>query len=208
MIRVVIVDDHPIVRDGLRQILAETEDVALSGEASNADEAMALLRRTPWDVIVVDLNLPGRDGLELMTDIRAEWPKAPVVVLSIHREISYAARALRLGAAGYITKGSARDDLINAIRAAAHGQRIVPASLAADLAIDLLERRPGRDTLSEREIEVLRRIALGQPPREIAHDLNVSVKTVATHRSRVLEKLHLKSNAELVRYAVTENLIE
>ena len=209
MITVLIVDDHDIVREGLRQIVSETQDIVVGSEARTAAEALDMVRTRRWDVVILDLNLPDRSGLEVLTQIRAMAPDVPVLILSMQQQISYASRALRSGALGYVSKNSAREHLVNAIRKVARGERFLTPELAEGLAFDLIQ--PAREEsyrgLSGREFQVLCLIAAGKPPREIAAELNVSVKTVATHRARLLMKMGLKNNAELVQYAIAHDLL-
>lgn len=209
MIRVLIVDDHDIVREGLKQIVAETDDVTVGGEARTGGEAVDAVRRGGFDVVVLDLNLPDRPGLDVLAQIRSIAPKLPVLILSMHQEVSYASRALRGGAAGYVGKDSAREFLPLAIRKVARGDRFISPALAESLAFDLIDpgARKRHEQLSDREFQVLCLIAAGRPPREIAAELNVSVKTVATHRARLLQKMGLRNNAEIVQYAIENRLI-
>jgi two-component system invasion response regulator UvrY len=209
VITVLIVDDHDIVREGLRQIVSETPDIVVGSEARNAAEALALVAGGNWDVIVLDLNLPDRSGLELLTQLRVLAPDVPVLILSMQEQLSYAARALKAGALGYVSKSSARAHLVNAIRKVARRERFLTAELAENLAFDLIQP-PKAEThqgLSAREFQVLCLIAAGKPPREIATELSVSVKTVATHRARLLVKMGLKNNAEVVQYAIAHGLL-
>jgi two-component system, NarL family, invasion response regulator UvrY len=209
VIAVLIVDDHDIVREGLRQIVSETKDIAVGSEARTAAEAVERVMAQRWDVIVLDLNLPDRSGLDLLAQLRTLAPDVPVLILSMQEQLSYAARALKGGALGYVSKSSARLHLVTAIRKVARGERFLTPELAENLAFDLI--RPAKaDThqgLSGREFQVLCLIAAGKPPRDIATELNVSVKTVATHRARLLMKMGLKNNAELVQYAVAHDLL-
>lgn len=209
MTQILIVDDHDIVREGLRQIVSETEDITVKGEARTAGEALERLREGGWDLVVLDLNLPDRPGLDLLGQIRALHPKLPVLVLSMHREASYASRALHAGAAGYISKDNAREYLVTAIRRLREGERFLPPSLAESIAFELMDtsRRARHEALSDREFTIFCMIAAGKPPRQIASLLNVSVKTVGTHRSRILQKMSLRNNAEIVQYAIEHNLL-
>lgn len=209
MIRVLIVDDHDIVRDGLKQIVAETEDITVGGEARTGGEALDRIRSESWDVVVLDLNLPDRPGLDVLAQIRAYSPRTPVLILSMHREVSYASRALSAGAAGYVTKDNAREHLALAIRKLARGERFISPLLAESLAFELMDKtgRKKHEQLSDREFQVLCMIATGKPPREIAAELNLSVKTVGTHRARLLQKMGLRNNAELVQYVIEHQLL-
>jgi two-component system, NarL family, invasion response regulator UvrY len=210
LITVLIVDDHDIVREGLRQIVSETADIVVGGEARTAEEALGLVRQQRWDAIVLDLNLPDRSGLEVLAQLRAIAPELPVMILSMHEQLSYASRALAAGALGYVSKNNARAHLVNAIRKVARGERFLTQELAEGLAFERLQPAGGgaaHQTLSSREFQVLCLIAAGRPPRDIAAELNVSVKTVATHRARLLTKMALRNNAELVQYAITHDLL-
>ena len=209
MIRVLIADDHDIVREGVKQIVSETRDIAVEGEARSGADAIAEVRRLKWDVIILDLNLPDRTGLEVLSQIRSIAPHTPVLILSMHQQASYATRALKAGAAGYVSKDSAREHLVNAIRKVAAGERFLTPALAESLAFGLVDDAGDNrhERLSDREFQVLCLIAAGKPPRDIAAELNVSVKTVATHRARLLAKMALKNNAEVVQYALEHDLL-
>ncbi len=208
MIRVVIVDDHPIVRKGLRQTLSETGDIEVSGEAGSASEFQSLPAQTPCDVLLLDIALPGRSGLDILADVKSQRPRLPVIILSNHSEVQYAVRALKGGAAGYLTKVSAPEELITAIRRVASGRRYVSPAFAEQMA-ELLAgdaEVPPHERLSARELEIFRMIARGMKPHEIAETLHLSVKTVGTYRFRILQKMNVSSNAELARYAAERGL--
>jgi len=209
MITVLIADDHDIVREGLRQIVSETQDIVVGGEARTGNEAIEQARASRYDVIVLDLNLPDRAGLDVLAQVRSIAPETPVLILSMQHQPSYAARALKSGALGYVSKNNAREHLVTAIRKVARGERFLTPELAESLAFDLMQPVGGssHQGLSDREFEVLCLIAAGKPPREIAADLNVGVKTVATHRARLLAKMGLKNNAEVVQYAIEHDLL-
>jgi two-component system invasion response regulator UvrY len=208
MIRVLIADDHDIVREGVKQIVSETSDIVVGGEARTGAEALDRAREGGWDVIILDLNLPDRPGLDVLAQFRAVAADTAVLILSMHGEASYAARALKAGAAGYVSKSSAREHLVTAIRKLANGERFLSPELAESLAFGMMgDRQSDHQSLSDREFQVLCLIAAGSPPREIASELNVSVKTVATHRARLLQKMGLRNNAELVRYAIDHSLL-
>jgi DNA-binding NarL/FixJ family response regulator len=209
MIRVLITDDHAIVRDGLRQIVGETDDITVSAEASNAAETLDRLRETTVDVVVLDLNLPDRHGLDLLLQIRSAYPRLPVLILSVNREAAYAVRLLKAGAAGYIGKDGAREQLVEGIRAVVNGEKYIAPPLAASVAMHLVSdgREHGHAQLSDREFQVLLMIAAGKPPRQIAADLNVSVKTIGAHRAHILQKMGLRNNAEIVQYVMTNKLM-
>ena len=208
MIRIAIADDHAIVRKGLRQILAETNDLAVTGEAATADELLTLLRAHPFDVVVLDLTLGERDGIDLLKIIKSEFPRLHVLILSMHAEDLFALRALRAGACGYIQKERAPEEILSAIRRIAAGQRYVSPALAERITNDLVrghEKLP-HERLSDREFEVLRLLGGGKSVTEIANALNLSVKTVSTHRSRILEKTGLRNNADIVGYVHSNHL--
>ena len=205
MIRVLIADDHNIVRDGLKRILAATPDLQVAAEAASGDEALALVRANHYDVVMLDMSMPGLAGLDLIKRLKLEKPKLRILVLSMHGESQYAARVLKAGAAGYLGKDSASEALLGALRKiAAGGVHIGDAAAAA-----LLQVKEGlpHESLSDREFEVLRLLVEGLGPTEIADRLHLSVKTVSTHKTRILEKLGLKSAAELVRYALEHRLV-
>lgn len=209
MIRILVADDHAIVRRGLIQILAEHCDMSVVGEASDAAELFALARAQKWDIVVLDVSMPGRGGLDVLKELKAEFPARPVLILSVHPEDQYAVRALRAGAAGYLTKDSAPAELVNAIRKAMQGGKYVSPSLAEKLAFNLApdpDRLP-HEALSDREYQVLCAIASGKTVSEIAEEMSLSVKTISTYRTRLLEKMNLKNNAELTHYAIQHGLV-
>jgi DNA-binding NarL/FixJ family response regulator len=210
VITVLIVDDHDIVREGLKQIVLETGDIVVGGEARTGAEAMQKARAGKWDVVILDLNLPDRPGLDVLAQIRALAPQLPVLILSMHRQVSYAARVLKAGAHGYVSKDSAREHLVPAIRKLARGERFLTPAFAEGLAFELMDGAGAmqHERLSDREFQILSLIAGGKPPREIAAELNVSVKTVGTHRARILAKMGLKNNAEIVQYAIEHGLLQ
>jgi DNA-binding NarL/FixJ family response regulator len=209
--RVLIVDDHAVVRRGLEQILVDSLKEIVVGEASNAEDAIRLVDRQEWDVVVLDISMPGRSGLDALKEIKKIRPNLPVLILSIHPEDEFATRVLRAGASGYMTKETAPDELVNAINKVVAGGKYVSAALAEKLASDLekdLGGAPPHKRLSDREYEVLLLIASGHTISEIAEDLSLSVKTISTYRARILEKTDLKGNADLVRYAITHGLVD
>ncbi len=209
MLKILIADDHAIVRAGLKQVLADTPDMAVTDEAGATEEAIRKALDGDFDVVVLDISMPGRGGLEVLQQIKSQKPKLPVLVLSMHPEEQYALRVLKAGAAGYLTKESVTDELINAIRKVSNGMKYVSPDLAQEIAfaLDSDTERPIEETLSDREFQVLCMIASGKTPREIAEELSLSVKTVSTYRSRILEKMRMKSNAELTNYAIKNNLV-
>ena len=210
MKRILVIDDHAVVRDGLKRILSEHPGGALFGEAGNVHEALRLVRDENWDAIVLDISLNGRNGLELLKELKQLRPQLPILILSMHSEEQYARRAFKGGAAGYITKDSSRAELVNAVTKVMEGRRYVSPALAEKLVFDI-ERgtdRPPHETLSDREFEVMRLIAVGKSVSEIAEILSLSDKTISTYRSRLLEKMRMKTNAELIHYAIKNKLIE
>jgi DNA-binding NarL/FixJ family response regulator len=209
MRRVLLVEDHQIVRDGLKTLLRE-QAITVFGEASTAADALSLAREEEWDLAVVDISLGGRSGLDVVREIKEIRPKVPVLVLSMHSEEQYARRAYKAGAAGYITKDSPRAELASAIAKVIGGGRYVSTTFADRLVVDL-ERdtdRPPHQALSDREFEVMRLMASGKTIGEIAELLALSDKTVSTYRARILEKMHLDTNAELIRYVLENKLID
>jgi DNA-binding NarL/FixJ family response regulator len=207
---ILITDDHAVVRRGLREILADSLPGASFSEAGNADEAVRLLDRHATDILVLDINMPGRSGLDLLKDVKRMYPRLPVIVLSVQPEDQYAVRCLRAGAAAYINKDSAPEELAQAARKVLSGGRYVSAGLAEKLVTILDEPgdRPRHAGLSDRELEVMLMIVGGVSLTEIGSRLHVSAKTVSTYRARVMDKMQMKSNAELTRYAVKHHLIE
>ena len=205
MIRVLLADDHKIVRDGLKRILAATADLQVTGEAASGDAALALVKANDYDVVMLDMSMPGLSGLDLIKRLKVEKPKLRILVLSMHGEQQYAARALKAGAAGYLNKDSASEQLLGALRKIAGGGVHIGEAAAAGLL--QASGRPAHQALSDREFEVMRLLVEGLGPTEIAERLHLSVKTVSTHKTRILEKLDLGSTAELVRYAMEHRLV-
>jgi two-component system invasion response regulator UvrY len=210
VIRILISDDHAIVREGIKQILADTDDLVAAGEATNGHEVIEHVRREDWDTVLLDLAMPGKDGLETLKEIKREKPKLPVLVLSIYPEEQYAVRALKAGASGYLTKESAPEELIAAIRKVSQGGKYISASLAEKLAshLELDSDKPVHDTLSDREYQVMLMIASGKTVKEIADDMCLSVKTVSTYWVRALSKMGMKNNSEFTYYAIKYGLIK
>lgn len=210
MKNVLIIDDHEVVRDGVKNILGEQADAIGFGEASTAPEALRLVGEQNWDVVILDLSLAGRNGIELLKQLKQIRPNLPVLILSMHSEEEYARRAFKAGAAGYITKDSPRTQLAEAARKVMNGGRYVSAALAERLVVDI-ERDTGRplhEGLSDREFEVMRLIASGKTVGQIAELLSLSDKTISTYRARILEKMHMKTNAELMHYAFQNDLAD
>jgi two-component system invasion response regulator UvrY len=207
--KILITDDHAVVRQGLKQILLEEFKRAEFGEATNAQEAIERVWKENWDVVVLDITMPGRSGLEVLKEIKKSRPKLPVLVLSMHPEDQFAVRILKIGAAGYMTKESAPNELVGAVRKVMAGGRYVSPSLAEKmasyLAVDV--HTPPHERLSDREFLVLRLIASGKTPTAIARELALSVKTISTYRMRILEKMSMANNAELTHYAIQNQLV-
>lgn len=208
-IHVLIADDHAIVRQGLRQILSETDDLVVAGEADDGSEALALARQQQWDVFLLDISMPNRNGIDTLKQLKREFPRLPVLMLSMHAEDQYAVRAIQSGAAGYLTKQSAPEQLVTAIRQVAMGKKYISPTLAEKLAGVVAggERLP-LEKLADRELEVLRLLAAGKTLTQIAEALNIAVATVSTYRARLLEKLQLGSTAELIRFGLEHGLAE
>jgi two-component system, NarL family, invasion response regulator UvrY len=207
--RIVIVDDHAIVRRGLKQILADCPDMVVVEECGNGQELIKLLEKDSIDLILLDISLPGRNGLDILRHIKVLKPELPVLILSMHPEDQYAVRALRAGAHGYITKQSAPDELVQAIRKVSSGGRYVSSSLAESLAFIFAGERQSQphELLSDREYQIMCMIASGKTVTEIAHELSLSVKTVSTYRTRILSKMRLRNNSELMNYAIKCDLV-
>jgi DNA-binding NarL/FixJ family response regulator len=207
--KVLLVDDHAILRTGLRRILIDEFPGAEVGEAATADEALEELRRKPWDVVLLDISLPGRSGLDILPQIRATCPAAKVIVLSSFGDQQFAVRALRDGAVAFLTKERAARELMDAINTVMRGRRFITSDLAEQLASLITSGGPKspHETLSNREFEVFRLIASAKSPTEIAAELNISSKTVSTYRARILEKMGMFTNAELMQYAIRHGLV-
>jgi DNA-binding NarL/FixJ family response regulator len=210
-IRIVIADDHAIVREGLKRIVGAAEDMQVVGEAADGGEVMKAVRELEFDVLVQDLSMPGRSGMELIKLVKAEKPKLRVLVLSMHQETQYAVRAIKSGASGYLTKESAPAQLEQALRKIASGGAYISAEVAEQLALGAM---PGggdalpHESLSDREFEVFRHLVAGDAVSDIAHQLNLSVKTVSTHKANLMQKLGLNNQTELVRYALKHGLAD
>jgi two-component system, NarL family, invasion response regulator UvrY len=208
--KVLIADDHPIFRAGLKEILSKDEEVELIGEAENGHKALELGRNKRWDVVVLDITMPGKGGLEVLTELRRERPKLPVLVLSAHPEDQLALRLIRAGASGYLTKDQAPMVLLTAIRKVLRGEKYVSESLAEKAVREWATEsaKPLHETLSNREYQVMSLLAAGKAIKEIAAELFLSVRTVSTYRTRVLEKMNMKTNADLIRYALQHKLVD
>ncbi len=209
MIRLLVADDHAIVRKGIEQIIAETADITVTDEAGNGQEVIVKCQKKDYDMVLLDISMPGRDGLEILKELKGLKPNLPVLMLSMYPEKQYAVRALRSGASGYLTKESAPDELIAAIKKVSSGGRYVSSSLAEKLAENLggKEDNPLHDKLSDREYQIMCMIASGKMQKEIADELSLSIKTVGTYRTRLLKKMRMRTNAELTRYAIEIKLI-
>ncbi len=209
MIRILVTDDHPLLRSGLRQVLEREMDFAPPGEANSAEEALACLSTGHWDALVLDISLPGRNGLELLAEIRRRNVTLPVLILSVYGDQQFAIRALRTGANGYLTKTDAPLELVRALRAILAGRRYLSQSMMEVLAdaLDANSVKPPHEDLSDREFQVMHRIAAGRTVSEIADEIALSVKTVSTYRARALDKMRMRTNAEFTRYAVEHRLL-
>jgi len=206
---ILIADDHMIVREGLKQILADTPDMVVTDEAKNGEEALSKALGSDFDVVVLDIALPDKSGLEVLRQIRDRKPKLPVLILSMYPEDQFALRVLKAGASGYLNKESAPEELINALRKASNGAKYISDTLLEEIAdtLDFTTERPAQEMLSDREFQVLCLIASGKSVKEIAGKLEINIKTVSTYRLRILEKMRMKNNSELTYYAVKNQLV-
>jgi DNA-binding NarL/FixJ family response regulator len=210
MIRIVVADDHTIVREGLKQVLSSAPDLSVVGEARDGNEVMQRVRELDFDVLVLDLSMPGRSGPELIKQVRAEKPRLRVLVLSMHQEPQYAMRAIKSGASGYLTKESASAELVSAVRKVAGGGASISAEVAEQLALGAMpdSQGPLHASLSDREFQVFRLLVAGQTVSHIADQLNLSVKTVSTHKARIMQKMNMHNHTELIRYAIGHGLVD
>jgi two-component system invasion response regulator UvrY len=210
VIRVLIADDHAILRRGLQEILVRELEGAVCGEAKDATEILARIQEAGWDIVILDVSMPGRSGLDVLRDLKAARPKLPVLVLSMHPEDQYGKRMLRAGAAGYMNKESAPEELVKAVRKVLAGGRYVSAALAEKLAFDMSDDtgRPLHEVLSHREFEILRMIGAGRAVSQIAEELHLGVTTVSTYRARILVKMQMTTTAELMHYALHSRLVD
>jgi DNA-binding NarL/FixJ family response regulator len=207
--KILLADDHAVVRHGLKQILTDAFKRAAYGEARNAQETLDLVWKQEWDVVVLDITMPGRSGLEVLSEIKKTKPRLPVLVLSVHPENQFAVRVLKSGASGYMTKETAPEELVGAVKKVLAGGRYVSTALAETLAGSLSEsKRAPQEKLSDREFQVLRLIASGKMVTDIAREMSLSVKTISTYRSRLLAKMGMKNNAELMYFAIQHKLVE
>jgi len=210
MIRIVIADDHTIVRDGLKQILSAAADLAIAGEAQNGQEVLQRVRELEFDVLLLDMSMPGKSGIELIKQVRTEKPKLRILILSMHEEHQYAVRAIKAGAAGYLTKESASAQLVSAIRKVAGGGAFISGAVAEQLALGAMPQsdRPPHTSLSDREFQVFRLLVSGHAVSDIGRQLNLSVKTVSTHKARIMHKMNMNNQTELIRYAISHRLVD
>jgi DNA-binding NarL/FixJ family response regulator len=208
--KVLIADDHAVVREGLKQILSESSDMVVAAEASTGPEVLEKIDKDDFDLIILDIAMPGRGGLDILKEIKNKKPRLPVLILSMYPEEQYAVRVLKAGASGYMTKESAPHELVKAIQQISRGKKYVSPSLAEKLALDLeiTTGRPLHESLSDREYQVMCMIASGKTLKDIAEGLSLSIKTISTYRSRILEKMNMKSNAELTHYAIKNRLVD
>ena len=207
--KILICEDHKIVLDGLRKILQQLKGVTLIGEAGNGNEALMLLKKDVFDIVLLDISLPGKSGLEVLQSVKEKWPSTNVLMLSMHPQEQYALRALKLGAAGYLTKETASEELLLAVKRVSEGGKYISQSLAESLAVHLDKDnyQQKHDILSAREFEVMIKLANGNSLRKIGNELFISNKTVSTYRSRIMEKMELNRNTELTRYCMENKLI-
>lgn len=210
MARILVADDHPLLRNGLKQILNAEPDLEFAGEAEDSDQVLEQIERASWDAVVLDLSMPGRGGLDVLRDIRRLRPNLPVLVLSMHAEDQFAVRVIKAGANGYVSKMNGAAEVVVALRKVLTGKKYVSATLAETLAsaLDRDGERPAHESLSDREFQVMCKIASGKTVSQIAAEVALSVKTISTYRSRVLEKMNMRSNAELTRYAIQQGLVD
>ena len=210
MIKILIADDHQLIREGLKKILKEEHDMSVVGEGGNAEQVFKLVRENDLDVVLLDISMPGRSGLEVLKELKHTHPKLPVLMLSMHPEDRFAVRSLKAGASGYITKESAGEELVSAIRKVVGGGKYISMFLAEKLAfgLDADSGRPPHEALSDREFQVMTMISSGKKMTEIAEELSLSIRTVNTYRARILEKMQMKNNAELIHYAIQHGLVD
>ena len=208
-IKIIIADDHPLFRRGLKHALEETSDIEVIGEASNGDNLLSMIKSNNLDMVLLDISMPGKSGLDLLKQLKSEHSKLPILILSVYPEEQYAVRFIKAGASGYLTKESAAEKLAEAIRKIAAGGKYASTAVIEKLAFDFSDsEKPLHETLSDREYQVFGMIAIGKSLTEIGVDLSLSVKTISTHRTRILEKMKMKKNAQLIHYAITRNLLE
>ena len=207
-IKIIIADDHPLFRRGLKHALEETNDIQVIGESSNGEDLLSLIKDCIPEIILLDISMPGKSGLDLLKQLKSEHPKLPILILSVYPEEQYAVRFLKAGASGYLTKESAAEKLAEAIRKIVGGGKYASPEVIEKLAFDFSNSdKAPHETLSDREFQVFGMISIGKSLTEIGVELSLSVKTISTHRTRILEKMKMKKNAELIRYAITRNLL-
>ena len=207
-IKIIIADDHPLFRRGLKHALEETNDIQVIGESSNGDDLLSLIKDCIPEIILLDISMPGKSGLDLLKQLKSEYPKLPILILSVYSEEQYAVRFLKVGASGYLTKESAAEKLAEAIRKIVGGGKYASPEVIEKLAFDFSNSdKAPHETLSDREFQVFGMISIGKSLTEIGVELSLSVKTISTHRTRILEKMKMKKNEELIRYAITRNLL-
>jgi two-component system invasion response regulator UvrY len=210
MIRILIADDHFIVRQGLKQVISDTPDLQIENEACDGQEVLSYIRKNDYDIVILDISMPGRNGIEVLKEIKTIKPNIEVLILSMHPEEQFAIRALRAGAAGYLTKKSISQEIVSAIRTISSGRKYVSPSVAQTLAFEIEEdtQKAPHETLSDREYQVMCLIASGKAVSEIADELALSVQSISTYRSRLLEKMKLRNNAEITHYAIKNGLVD
>jgi len=207
-IKILIADDHPLFRRGLKNAFADTQDIEVVAEATNSNDVLARVRENELNLVLLDISMPGKGGLEVLKQMKTEFPKIPILILSVYPENQYAVRFIKAGASGYLTKESSIDILIEAVRKVAQGGNYASTDITEKLAFDFLNTdKPPHELLSDREYQVFSMIATGKSLTEIGTDLSLSVKTISTHRTRILEKMKMKKNAELIHYAIQQNLL-
>lgn len=210
MVRILIADDHPVVREGLKKMFEKVSDISIAGEASNGQEVLNKIEQNDYDLVLLDISMPGRDGLDILRELRRKRPHLPILILSMHSEEQYVIRALKAGASGYLTKKSISDELIKAVQKVACGGKYITSSLSEKLASYIRNdtEKPIHEILSDREHFVMRMIVKGRTRKEIAKELSLSVNTISTYRARILKKLKMKNSAELIQYAIEKHLTD
>lgn len=207
--KIIIVDDHELIREGLKKVAAKEPDIEIMGEASNSDELFQLLDQHEVDIVLLDISLPGRSGIDIIADIKIQAPNTKILILTMHPEDRFAIQALKAGASGYITKNNASKSLVAALRKISEGRKYITSSLAEQLAaeLEMNYEKPLHESLSTREFEVMRLIVEGKTVKDIASMLSISANTVASYRARILEKMKMKTNAEIIRYAIEQKIM-
>lgn len=210
MVRILIADDHPVVREGLKKMFEKVSDISIAGEASNGQEVLNKIEQNDYDLVLLDISMPGRDGLDILRELRRKRPHLPILILSMHSEEQYVIRALKAGASGYLTKKSISDELIKAVQEVACGGKYITSSLSEKLASYIRNdtEKPIHEILSDREYLIMRMIVKGRTRKEIAEELCLSVNTISTYRDRILKKLRMKNSAELIQYAIEKHLTD